>query len=125
MQLGCRTAGAARAPGVRVGRQACGVGAGVVQWSPVSRRSAATPQQESNVMEPGTVRCDRVDDTLVVRARLADVVGGEESRTLARLSDEYADCDLVLVCTDAREVPEHAVNAVVAAYSAQLKKKRR
>jgi hypothetical protein len=72
-------------------------------------------------MEQGTVRCDRVDDTLVVRARLADVVG-EESRTLARLSDEYPGCDLVLVCTDAREVPEHAVNAIVAAYSAQLKK---
>src|SRR5262245_3911710 len=76
-------------------------------------------------MEQGTVRCDRVDDTLVVRARLADVVGGEESRSLARLTDEYPNCDLVLVCTDTREVPEHAVNAIVAAYSAQLKKKRR
>lgn len=74
--------------------------------------------------EQGTVRCECVDDTLVVRARLADVVG-EESRSLVRLCDEYPHCDLVLVCTDAREVPDNAVNAIVAAYSAQLKKKRR
>jgi hypothetical protein len=76
-------------------------------------------------MEQGTLRCERVDDTLILRARLADVVGGEESRMLVRLSDEYPDCDLVLVCTDANPVPEHTINAIVAAYSAQLKKKRR
>ena len=57
--------------------------------------------------------------------RVLHSADADEPRALARLSDDYPDCDLVLVCLDAAVAPDPALAALVAGYSAQLKKKRR